>query len=381
MNRYRKRESGLHDDVEWDKAEILPKRNDVLLGRGYVFTIRDRYRRPVASLSSHPSFDFSFFRVPYQSHSGNVALKDMIKRHWKEYDSAKGRGGKQAIAMRIVEEIQASGGRFLKLDDATEWWIPVSQQEAQLKVSQGFRKKREMDLATSRAKKDSNSGKRTKVHEAPEARELQKPATDTATDGVPMGSLASTPPTSVCDSDSSDSDTRKRATRHEKAVSDNHGKAVPASHDEIVGLFGGPTDTLTPDELEYLIESPPQPVDATQGEDPLSRLDDISACSDMGLADIDVSALADNMISHEKGVTTKDDPMLSFLKDRQDCFKCSPQETFDWLHSQDIMTLEDLHEACRDDEFVDLEFKVKGGLKGFKKHPFIKAILSAASSQ
>ena len=37
LNRYRKRESGLHDDVEWDKAEILPKRNDVLLGRGYVF--------------------------------------------------------------------------------------------------------------------------------------------------------------------------------------------------------------------------------------------------------------------------------------------------------------------------------------------------------
>ena len=106
-------------------------------------------------------------RVPYQNHFGNLALRDIVSRCWHEYDSAK-QGAKAGIASRVVEEVQRNGGRFLKLDKTTEWWFPVSQKEAQQKVSQAFRKKREMDLSAASCcvKKDVGSGKRSKVLQA-----------------------------------------------------------------------------------------------------------------------------------------------------------------------------------------------------------------------
>ena len=68
------------------------------------------------------------------------------------------------------------------------------------------------------------------------------------------------------------------------------------------------------------------------------------------------------------------DPLLMFLKTHHNCLKSTPEECFQWLNNQDIVTITDLYEACQDTEFVELDLIPSGALKGFKRRPFIKAI-------
>jgi hypothetical protein len=102
-----------------------------------------------------------------------------------------------------------------------------------------------------------------------------------------------------------------------------------------------------------------------------------------GFLGLDVTRLLSVLTSNNGGSGNEsktEDPLLAFLELQRDSLKCTPQESFDWLRNQDIMTLGDLREACLDDEFLELEFKTKGGLKGFKRRPFVKSVVSAASS-
>jgi hypothetical protein len=72
-------------------------------------------------------------------------------------------------------------------------------------------------------------------------------------------------------------------------------------------------------------------------------------------------------------------PLLLFVKEHKNCFKCSPNEFYLWLCSQDMCSLSDLAEACEDEEFVVNDMQANG-LKGFKRRPFIKAVNAATGA-
>jgi len=72
-------------------------------------------------------------------------------------------------------------------------------------------------------------------------------------------------------------------------------------------------------------------------------------------------------------VSACDATLMAFLVARKDCFKVPPETFHSWLITQDIVTMQDLMEACEDDEFVSEEMRT-GGLKAFKKRAFIKAV-------
>jgi hypothetical protein len=95
--------TGVFDGVD------LPGRDDVLLGRGRTF----------------------------QDHPGSVKLRDIVNFFLEEYKPAS-KPDKKAIAWKVVEAIKGRGCRFLKRD-ADDWWVEVSDENAQEKVSTTFR--------------------------------------------------------------------------------------------------------------------------------------------------------------------------------------------------------------------------------------------------
>ena len=70
---------------------------------------------------------------------GNIKLRAFILDCQVPYEKA-GRGKKQQVAQEIVDTVRQSSGRFLKLvaDDGS-CWIDVGDEEARIKVSNGFR--------------------------------------------------------------------------------------------------------------------------------------------------------------------------------------------------------------------------------------------------
>ena len=70
-----------------------------------------------------------------------------------------------------------------------------------------------------------------------------------------------------------------------------------------------------------------------------------------------------------------DHALLDFLVMKKDCFKVMPHDFHSWLVEQDIISMDDLIEACEDEDFVTDEMRI-GGLKAFKKKGFIKAVSS-----
>ena len=62
----------------------------------------------------------------------------------------------------------------------------------------------------------------------------------------------------------------------------------------------------------------------------------------------------DDEIEAPRSSTSEDTvcPLQSFLETQAACFKCSTDEFYHWLLSQDIDCLEALDEACEDDEYV-----------------------------
>lgn len=262
-------------------------------------------------------------------------MRDVVGTHYDEYNSTRGRGAKAGIAERVVNAIYQKGGKFLKLDESTDWWIPVSAKEAQEKVLQSFRKHRAKatEVTVLNVKGIKNSTKRAKV---------QKPSDVSVTTTTETVTAESSSP--IYDFKLDENDLAYLLEGH----------PIPECPDE--DLLLGDHD---PQSKEGELEIDPLPFD----HDPLA---------DKGLLGIDIEVatmLSDNV----------QDPLLKFLDCNRDCLKCTPQETLKWLHSEDISNLADLREACSDDDFIDLELKRKGGLKGFKRHPFVKALMNITS--
>ena len=72
------------------------------------------------------------------------------------------------------------------------------------------------------------------------------------------------------------------------------------------------------------------------------------------------------------------DSLSSFLLNPQikACLKCTPQSFREWLNTEDVETIDDLAEACMDDEYVREDMQ-ENGLKGFKRGPFQVAVRMA----
>ena len=75
----------------------------------------------------------------------------------------------------------------------------------------------------------------------------------------------------------------------------------------------------------------------------------------------------------ESNNNSDDLAFTEFLVSKKDCLKVPPEIFHSWLVSQDIVSMDDLIDACEDDEFVSEEMR-NGGLKAFKKKVFIKAV-------
>ena len=87
----------------------LPRRNDVLLGRGR----------------------------PFFTHSGNLFLQDLIDQRQDEYDQKK-QGEKLKIRKEIASMVQAFGGRFLR-QTSDGWWVEVDEDTVLGKIGHAFR--------------------------------------------------------------------------------------------------------------------------------------------------------------------------------------------------------------------------------------------------
>uniref|UniRef100_A0A7R9WWU9 DUF6824 domain-containing protein n=1 Tax=Craspedostauros australis TaxID=1486917 RepID=A0A7R9WWU9_9STRA len=80
---------------------------------------------------------------PFQNHSGNQYLRELIAEWFDTYDISP-RRAKMAVAERVVHLINERSGRFLRRDRGAKGWVEVEFTEARDKVSHGFRKRREM---------------------------------------------------------------------------------------------------------------------------------------------------------------------------------------------------------------------------------------------
>ena len=72
------------------------------------------------------------------------------------------------------------------------------------------------------------------------------------------------------------------------------------------------------------------------------------------------------------------DEVLLFLESHEKALKCSPSDFAEWLQSEDVATMEDLADACNDEDFVSE--LVNHGLKKFKLSAFRKSAASHHSS-
>ncbi|CAB9528774.1 expressed unknown protein [Seminavis robusta] len=72
------------------------------------------------------------------NNSGNIKFREVVASKQVEYLGSK-KKEKTAIAIAVYEEVLASGGRFLKRDDATGAWVEVLRKKAITKASQALR--------------------------------------------------------------------------------------------------------------------------------------------------------------------------------------------------------------------------------------------------
>ena len=75
---------------------------------------------------------------PYQDHPGNLKLANYIEEYRSAYVQAD-RLEKTCISWKIVQHVKSLNGRFLKMDEESEYWVQVSDEVAREKVSHGFR--------------------------------------------------------------------------------------------------------------------------------------------------------------------------------------------------------------------------------------------------
>jgi hypothetical protein len=74
--------------------------------------------------------------------------------------------------------------------------------------------------------------------------------------------------------------------------------------------------------------------------------------------------------------SSKDEALMAFVQRHQDCLKCPPKDFYEWLKASDIVSLVELVEACKDEDFLQTEMQ-ENGLKGFKRKPFVNAAKAA----
>lgn len=95
-----------------DGSSIVPRRNDVLLGRGRTI----------------------------QNHHGNVFFREFLKQYSDDYNEAP-RNKRRKIATELVRALKAKGVRFLQQTDNGEW-VESNFAEAEKKIGQVFRNTR-----------------------------------------------------------------------------------------------------------------------------------------------------------------------------------------------------------------------------------------------
>lgn len=101
----------------------IPKRMDVLLGRGKVI----------------------------QEHPGNLRYRHLIETSRERYETSS-KFEKTAVAEVIVKLIKESSGRFLKQDDDGTGWVEVTDEIAREKVAHAFRNRRKVKAGGSKSK-------------------------------------------------------------------------------------------------------------------------------------------------------------------------------------------------------------------------------------
>jgi hypothetical protein len=316
----------------------LPSRYDVLLGRG----------------------------KPYQEHSGNNILRELIASQFEEYDRA-ARGAKTAIAERVVVLVKESGGRFLQKNN-DGLWVQASGKLARDKVSHGFRKKREMDNVAVAATSTSlalEGGKRAKVV-------LEKPTEQSQF----LASPAFTPLSrQVTPSDDEESKlTPKKPTLQTLSLAETFHK-----HDD-VNLFPFIEPTLSSNDINQFDgifddEGPiPNPISISEREhSELSSFWDAELISIQDVFGVPAAVAPPPVHAQVLHPEEKHDDLLVFLEQQKECFKCTPLKFYQWCQHQDITNLEELCQACSDSSFVQSEIQ-NNGLKVFKTGPFLSAV-------
>jgi hypothetical protein len=89
-------------------------------------------------------------------HEGNVRFRAVISDHQEEYLAAK-KKDKAGIARQIVEIIQSRGGRFLRKNDSTSLWEPITDKKATEKTSQGLREGLDVRNKTTKRAREHDS--------------------------------------------------------------------------------------------------------------------------------------------------------------------------------------------------------------------------------
>lgn len=75
--------------------------------------------------------------APMSEHEGNARLRKIVlARHADYVDPAKQRPGKHAVAVEIVQDVRAAGGRFLRKTEAAEWQVVQDEKEIIRKVKE-----------------------------------------------------------------------------------------------------------------------------------------------------------------------------------------------------------------------------------------------------
>ena len=79
-----------------------------------------------------------------QNHNGNLILRNVIAEYRTAYTSAPKRE-KRSVSWKVVMATKMLGGRFLKRL-SNGWWIEVSDEIAQDKISMAYRTSRSPDV-------------------------------------------------------------------------------------------------------------------------------------------------------------------------------------------------------------------------------------------
>ncbi len=72
------------------------------------------------------------------SHEGNIAFRDLVKKEKERYNVAANKDEKAEISHHVIELVRNRGGRFLT-KDADDWWVEIDYAKAMAKTSQALR--------------------------------------------------------------------------------------------------------------------------------------------------------------------------------------------------------------------------------------------------